>query len=281
MLVNDIREKVEGFFSKLLDSDEEQIISISSGSYGHATGDTIEALLLGHLQECGLDAYYTNQFVEEVFKLVGPNKNRLENYLDGIWWSKLPLYSTQQKKNFLNGKPVGSYQQAGADIVVFYGDDLYREPEKVILINAKSHSLDRKSRAPNIISAQRLLEFCRELLRSDNDLEYAEYWFIGVNHKQINDRQAQVEDIIVKDLFKIDVSKITQINFDAAIQIQTHIEDMVEIEQTKAQFIKSLSSRFIQDWQHHRDKKEEKYVKLYDEINALLRNKRSVTLNDF
>lgn len=270
MSVIEIENTVEEYFKNLLESDDEIIISISSKSYGHATGDTIEELLLNHLQECGLDAYFTSDFVEEVFKTIGPNKRRLERSLDKIWWSKLPLYSTNQKNNFLKGKPVGSYQQAGADIVIFYGEDLAKEPEKAILVNAKSHSLDRKSRAPNIISAQRLLEFCRELLKEEEMLEYAEYWFIGVNHKQINKDNAKVKDILVKDLFKIDVSKIPQINFDAAIQIQSHVEDMAQLDQNKKQFIKDLINRFIESWNHHKNKKEEKYIKLYNDITLLL-----------
>lgn len=266
MDVNEIRAKIENEIPKILN--ENATIRIRDDAYGHSAGDSIEEYIKKLLLRVGLEAYYTNEFVEKFFNLVGRDQTKLNNILNDLWWNDLPLYSTKQKTNFLNGKKIGGYQQAGADIVIFYGNNLLKEPEKIILINAKSHNIDRKSRAPNIISAQRLLEFCNKILSTPEKLNNTEYWFMGVNHTSIDASTAEIKSIMIKDLFKINTDKITQINFDAAIQIQTHIKDMEEIPQTKKEFIKNLSELFIKTWHRHTNQKTRKYENLVEEINS-------------
>ena len=61
------------------------------------------------------------------------------------------------------------------------------------------------------------------------------------------------------------------INFDAAIQIQWHVKDMTEIEQTKLQFIERLANSFILQWRNHDMRKSEKYEKLVKDINEELK----------
>lgn len=262
--IKEIRTEIDRYINTL--NLQNFTFKVKSGSYGHSAGDSIENLIKNILIEGGYEVYFTDEFIEKVFNNIGPNKKVLEKTLNGIWWSKLPLYSKNQEKNFLEGKNIGGYQQAGADIVLFYGNDLKYDPENVILINAKAHNVDRKSRAPNIISAQRLLEFSNELLSNDNMLDNAEYWFIGINHKPIGNNTSKVQSIQIKDLFKINTDKISQINFDAAIQIQTHIKDMEEINQTKKEFIKNLADLFLNEWNKHAHKKQAKYEKLVNEI---------------
>lgn len=266
MNVEEIREKIEKNIPNVLS--ENSTIRIRDDAYGHSAGDSIEEFIKKMLINQGLEAYYTNEFIEKFFNLVGRDERKLESILEDLWWNDLPLYSRKQKTNFLNGKKIGGYQQAGADIVIFYGDDILKEPEKLILINAKSHNVDRKSRAPNIISAQRLLEFCNKILSTPEKLNYTEYWFMGVNHTSIDASTAKIKSIMIKDLFKINTDKITQINFDAAIQIQTHISDMEEISQTKKEFIKNLSDLFIKTWHRHTNQKTKKYESLVEEINS-------------
>lgn len=270
MEVNEIRENIESYFEEILESKENLKFKIKSGAYGHSAGDSIEEILKKNLLEQGWDAYYTHDFVSKVFSIIGPDKDELNSFLDNLWWSKIAIYSKNQLNNFIKGKDIGTYQQAGADIVLFYGEDLKKEPEKVILINAKSHNTDRKSRAPNIISAQRLLEFCSELITNEDMINNAEYWFVGINYSKLDENVAEIEEIYIKDLFKINVSKISQINFDAAIQIQSHVEDMEELEQTKIEFIKDISELFIVTWKNHVTKKTEKYENLIAKINNLL-----------
>lgn len=267
MQVNEIRNKIEKSIQKSMKS-EKLTFTIKSGAYGHSAGDAVENLIKNILKNDGWDVYFTEEFIEKVFNKIGNDKNKINSFLDKMWWSDLPIYSKNQLNNYLKGKHIGGYQQAGADIVLFYGDDLRDEYEKIILINAKSHNIDRNSRAPNIISAQRLLEFCNKLLSSENKLKYAEYWFVGVNHISIGKNTAEIKSILIKDLFKINTNKITQINFDAAIQIQTHIKDMEEINQTKEEFIRKLSNLFIETWYKHSNQKTKKYEKLVNDINS-------------
>jgi len=180
------------------------------------------------------------------------------------------IYSKTQLTTFLKGEKLEPYQQSGSDLVLFYGEDLSKEPAKIILLNAKSHKISRNSRAPNIMSAQRLLENCYTLVRK-NMIDDVEYWFVGINY-QSKENIGTVENIYVKDLFKINVHNIAQINFDAAIQIQNHVEDMEEIDQTRVEFIRDLNDLFINKWQRHTRNKTEKYEELYTKICNVLRD---------
>jgi len=262
-----LRKRIEEICNVMVKA-EDFLIDVRNDAYGHSEGDAIEELLKNMFLDQGCNVFYTKDYVKKVFEITGRNKSDLDAMLKKLWWSSLPLYSLQQKKNFLNGKEIGNYQQAGADIVLFYGSEIEKEPEKIILINAKSHNIERKSRAPNLISAQRLLNFCKDLLENDM-LDYAQYWFIGVNHKPISNNLSRIDEIFIKDLFKMDMNYISQINFDAAIQIQEHVENIHEIDnQTKKEFILKLSNMFINAWYKHSGNKTKKYEKLINEIKS-------------
>lgn len=271
MEVEEIREKIESDFDEILASKENLKFSIGSNAYGHSAGDSIEGWLKTNFLKKGWNVYYTHEFLFEVFQIIGKDEKKLIKFLDNIWWGKFSIYKKGQITNFIKGVPIGTYQQAGADIVLFYGTDLKKEPEKVILLNAKSHNITRRSRAPNIMSAQRLLEFFNDILGKGKMINDAEYWFVGVNYDNNNDDTGEVKQIYIKDLFKIDVTKISQINFDAAIQIQCHVEDMQEIKQSKLEFIERISNLFIETWRKHSERKTIKYEKLVNNIFSLLK----------
>jgi len=265
-----IRKKIESEFSDIFKDEDNLIFEVESGAYGHSAGDAIEGWLKSNLLKNGWDVYYTHEFLSEVFPLIGKDKTNIINYLDNLWWGNL-IHTKRQINDFIKGEEIGPFQQSGADIVLFYGNNIDTEPEKLILINAKSHNIDRMSRAPNIISAQKILTYFKDTLQKDSDMiNNFEYWFFGVNNTQISPKLGKVESIHIKDLFKIDTDCISQINFDAAIQIQFHLADMPEIKQTKLEFIDRLSDLFIEKWKIHSERKEKKYEKLYDDIKKEL-----------
>lgn len=266
MEVLEIREKIEDKLKKILKKENIEF-NVKTDAYGHSAGDSVENLLKINLSDNEWKIFFTHEFIEKILEIYGENRDVLEQFLENIWWGNMKIHTKKQINEFFSGKSVSSYQQAGADIVLFYGENLKENPEKIILINAKSHNLDRNSRAPNIMSAQRILENCNVLLKK-NMLDETEYWFIGVDYSPIEDKKdiGEVKSFHLKDLFKINTNSISQINFDAAIQIQSHVNDMEEINQNKKEFIMSLNNIFIDAWNTHSEKKSEKYGKLYSDI---------------
>ena len=80
------------------------------------------------------------------------------------------------------------------------------------------------------------------------------YWFIGVYSKA-----KEVQEIHLKDLYKLNVEKIT-INFTAALQLQRHVKDMDQIQsQTSEQFIKKLATKVLEKWKPFSKKKTKEY----------------------
>ena len=266
-----IRTSIEKLFAAVLKDNEklEIVGNINEEAYGHTAGIPTEDWAKTRL-EAEFTIYYPNEILLEIFKLF-KNEKDIKNFLETVWWSKL-LFTNQQLVDFLNEKEVKRWQQEGADLVLFYGKTIAEDSEKVILINVKAHNSLKESRPPNIMSAQRLLEFFNyTLLKSDSKrrLEQMELLFLGVDYTTAGD-QATVNNIHIKDLFKLDVTEIPQINFDAAIQIQWHVKDMKEIKQTKKEFILKLSNEFIKRWNHHSSAKQEKYEELVKNIKSKL-----------
>jgi len=266
---NEIREKILTQLTDKLKAEKNIMAELKkTDAYGHEAGAPAEEWVRLALLENKWNVFYPNQFLDEYLKPFKKDRAFIQTQLAKVWWSPL-IITNKQIVEFLAGKPIGRWQQEAADLVLFYGSEISKEPEKVILINVKSHEVNRDSRAPNIISAQRLLEFCHFLLsQSDvkSSLDKLDYWFIGVSW-QNDTKGAKIQGIFLKDLFKLDTEKIPQINFDAAIQIQWHVKDMKEIEQTKLQFIERLANSFILQWRNHSKKKSDKYEILVKEIN--------------
>lgn len=271
--VEEIKALVEKRFSQIIKTKENLKIKgiINPDAYGHSAGTPIEEWVREHIEkETDYKVFYPNELLLIVFKSL-KEKGKIIEFLEDIWWGKL-LFTKEQLVSFLLNKGVKRWQQEGADLVLFYGTDIMAEPHKIVLINVKSHESSRQSRAPNIMSAQRLLEFFEYTLAKEKGsdiLDEVELWFLGVTYDIIDD-EAKVNGVAIKDLFKLDVAKIPQINFDAAIQIQWHVEDMKEIKQTKQQFVLSLTDEFLKRWTHHSKSKQAKYEELVKNIKDKL-----------
>lgn len=274
--VSDIKKKVKEQLQNELKTKKVILDTLMKvDAYGHEAGMPFEDWVRDVLSK-NWDISPPNEFVVRALTPVKKDEEAILQYLSKQWWGEL-LFCKKQIRIYLEGKHVDRWQQEGADLVIFYGKDLQKEPEKVILLNVKSHEVNRDSRPPNIMSAQRLLMFFHNITRKpnfDRILNFVELWFVGVSW-EASKKGAIVKDVVIKDLFKLDVEKIPQINFDAAIQIQWHVIDMVEKEQTKIEFIENLSSMFIQKWKRHSESKGKKYEKLVDDIKKGISQRQS------
>jgi len=266
----DIRKEIEKQFEAILRNGKQLTIEVEEDAYGHLAGTRVEEWVRQRLTEQNWQIFYPNTFLEKLFSKIGKDEDRIKRALSENWWGSL-LATRGQIIDFLNNRPIGRWQQEAGDLILFYGDDILNS-EKAILLNVKSHNISRKSRPPNIMSAQRLLEFLYEIVvqkRFDDRLDKVQLWFVGVGY-MVEKSIANVQEVNLKDLFKLDTSRIPQINFDAAIQIQWHVKDMVEIKQTKKEFIKNLAKTFLEQWRRHAQGKEQKYAKLVQGIEKAL-----------
>lgn len=266
-----IRREISSEFDEIKENlDNDTIVfstDLSRDSYGHDAGSKLEEWVRKFLLDNNWEVYYPNEFIKNFFDEIKPSPNDIDKIIQNIWWGGL-LITKKQIKAYFEGKKIDRWQQEAADLILLYGDNIEFDFEKVILINVKSHEIHRASRAPNIISAQRLLEFFHNLILQDKSkdlMDKLNYWFIGIGWEH-TDKGGVIKDAIIKDLFKLDTNKIPQINFDAAIQIQWHVKDMIEKEQSKEDFILNLSYTFLTQWESHSKRKGNKYKKLVTEI---------------
>lgn len=126
------------------------------------------------------------------------------------------------------------------------------------------------------MSAERLLKFFYSLLNRDDAYEMLEkvnLWFVGVSY-DMTSTGAIASSVHIRDLFLLDLSKLPQINFDAAIQIQWHVKDMIEIAQDKFTFVEKLADTFMEQWQRHAKSKQEKYERLAKNLKDCIKKIR-------
>lgn len=276
-MLQDIRKRIEQAFSESVRTGKQNTVPgfEKADAYGHEAGAPIERWVKTSLENIDwgdwhIGVYFPNEFLQTVFSRIGRNKDRIVEALNSTWWGPL-IVSKKQIGRFVEGHAVDRWQQEGADIVVSYGADVLEDINDVVLINAKSHDVERASRPPNIMSAQRLLEYFAFILERKDLLKLLEkvnLWFLGVDYS-VEDNKATVSDVHIKDLFSLHLAKLPQINFDAAIQIQWHVRDMVEKSQDKLAFMKELAETFMKQWKSHSGRKEEKYEKLVRRIKKL------------
>jgi len=282
-MIDQIRRKVEHEFGNALKSGKITTIQgfERADAYGHEAGMPIERWVKSFLEKIdwgnwSIRIYFPNELFQEIFSKIGRNETKILKMIDDTWWGPL-MVSKKQVQQFMNSQAVERWQQEGADIIIFYGNDILKDINNIILINAKSHDIARSSRPPNIMSAQRLLEyFASTLARQDaaEMLDKVSLWFLGVDYS-VSANQATVHSVHIKDLLLLNLARLPQINFDAAIQIQWHVRDMVEIDQDRLTFIQNLAKTFIEQWKAHSDQKKEKYGKLVERIERLVEGLRN------
>jgi len=236
--------------------------------YGHDIGAKLEAYARNMLQKSlpGLErqmtACWPHEFLNKLQRKHQASGLDHINAVAGTWWGNL----------LLQGKPtLKAYQQTqgmGADLVCHH-EETPDDAGAVILINVKSRNTARKGRPPNIISAYRLLNYFSNMcypLAARGLLEEIRYWVLGFDHKS-----GVVQNAHVKDLLKLDVSRMPPINFDAAMQIQWHVGDMATLpRQTPREFISKFTTKFNEDWKKHKERRDERIHKSTDAVQKSL-----------
>jgi hypothetical protein len=249
---------------------------ISRRVHGSAAGIPFEEWVVNALKSCKLNAFLQEGFVEYVVKEL--RELGFSRFIENIvfektWWGSYVVSESQLKAALKNEKPT-VYQQSLADVIVFYGIDVSRDLNDVLIINVKSHDVSKLSRPPNIISALRVLEFGKDLLTKaqyyPDFIDKANIIFVGIYYS-IKDNIGHIVDIYVKDFFKLDVNKMPPINFDAAIQIQWHVRDMVENPAIdKITFLENLAKKYLIEWQKFMGERTKDIENLIDELNKLI-----------
>jgi len=254
VLMNSIRKCLETYPDK-------KVSGISRRRHGSAAGIPFEEWARDAFRQCNFNVFLQEEFIEYIIgelKRIGFSREKIRSIIkERTWWGIGDyVISKSQLDAALNSKKVPVYQQSIADVVIFYGEIGARDLgslNNVLLVNVKSHDMSKLSRPPNIISALRVLEFARDLLRRSlqhpDFIEKANLIFIGIYYQSVNN-YAQIMKIYIRDFFKLDVTRMPPINFDAANQIQWHIKDMVENPSVdKLTFFKSIAKKYLDEWQ--------------------------------
>lgn len=266
MVPADIRSLFKEYFDKLPDDDK--CLSGVEG-FGHQAGIPVEDWVKERLNEAlpDIHTYSTREFFQVVFCEYSGD---IEKLLESTWWgfkgyrgARL-LITKGQIESIQSGESPDEWQQSGSDLVVYLGEDS-KSLYDIVAINVKSHNTSRESRDPNIMSAQRLLYFFKDLLDRDFDLDRVAMWFLGVEY-HVDETETLVENIHIRDLFSLDLDSLPLINFDAAIQIQWHVHNMVEKTQSKREFMGNLAGVFMEQWSKHSSGKTKRYEKIVSEI---------------
>ncbi|MEM4005816.1 MAG: HincII family type II restriction endonuclease [Desulfurococcaceae archaeon] len=276
-----LKRKVIENLGEAVKDPNRKFIAIPQRASGSASGLPFEQWTKEVLNERGLKVFLQEEFVKELVNAMKNKRIVLDEITKTIrerTWYGLRDYviSREQLKSALEGKEVPTYQQSMADLVLFYGKDLIEDINDVILINVKSHDIEKVSRPPNIISAKRVLEFIRDvLIYCPNLLDKINLWFLGIYYRR-RGRNAEIIEVYAKDFFKLDVTRIPIINFDAAIQIQWHVKDMVEIPDiNRAKFIENLAKEYLKRWERFAKRRSENVRQLVNElINLIGKNEK-------
>jgi len=275
-------EKVKLKVKECFDRYPDKVIRVPERRHGSAAGLPFEEWVLRVLRDrnCYLNAFLQEEFVKHVVvelrKYFSPDTTR--NIIKrATWWGDYVVSDSQLDAALRNEEKIPIYQQSITDIIVLYGEgeDVRRNLNDVLLINVKSHDESRLSRPPNIISALRILGFARDLLKKSQQypdfVEKANLIFIGIYY-QTKDDYAQIMEVYVKDFFKLDVEQMPPINFDAAIQIQWHVKDMIEKPDVdKLTFFECLSKKYLDEWQRFMKERTARAEDLVNELKQLIK----------
>jgi len=283
MGVEEIRQNIKELCLQINEFDEKNkpIITIPGGATGSAAGLPFEDWFRGILSKNTKDGVLGKL---EFVKYIMENylcKTNLESLLKDTWWGKLQQF-THETIRRVEEREEPKLQQALGDIIVKYGDDL----NDVVLINVKATEINDNGpigRPPNIVSAFRLLEFLTELFDEKiNLIDKVNVWLAGFYYIPIGSGKVRIEQSHYRDMFKLDLEKAPPINFDAAIQIQWHLGDMVEREkQTLDEFAKELGEKYLNEWKSFKKRRDEKMEKIVNKLfSAIERNHAQKKLSD-
>jgi hypothetical protein len=282
MAVEEIRQIVKEFCEKINESEvkKKPIISVPRGATGSAAGLPFEKWFQKAISD---------KIKYEVFGRLDFMNYILENYnisldilLKTTWWGGFQQFTPENIRRVKKGeKP--KLQQTLGDIIIKYGNDL----NDIILINVKATEVSNGEpvgRPPNIISAYRLLRFFLELFNNKPHLiKKVNVWLVGFDYNPLEEEKVRIRQCHFKNLFWLDLDKAPPINFDAAIQIQWHLRDMIECEeQTVEDFAQKLAYKYRAEWKAFVNQRNEKLERFVEKLLSLIREnllKRRMLIN--
>jgi len=268
MIVEEIRENLKEFCERInkLGETEKPIVGIPKGATGSAAGLPFERwfqseISKGIRQEVFGRLDFVNYFIKNHLDTASP---------ENLWWWTIQQITPETIRRVKKGEEP-KLQQAMGDIIIKYGEDL----NDVVLINVKATEVSNGEpigRAPNIVSAFRLLNFFVEMFDEKPRLvDKVNVWLVGFDYNPIGKDKVRIRQCHFKDLFRLDLDEAPELNFDAAIQIQWHLGDMIEDEkQALEEFAVKLAEKYRTEWKDftkRRDKKLEEIInKLFSAI---------------
>jgi len=267
--------------------EENKIINIPVGATGSAAGlpfeDWFYQELRSRITGLGFEIFRPFDFVLYIInEIIDQRRIPLDQLRNNVWWWSIQQFSESLIKRVREGERP-KQQQAMGDIIVKYGIDL----NDVVLINVKATEVDKRGkpvgRPPNIISSLRLLEFLHRLFTKHRNLiDKVNIWLVCFHYYRPRPGIAKIHKAIFRDLFKLDLSKAPSINFDAAIQIQWHVEEMIEDPSlTIEKFAIILARKLLDEWERFYQKRDRKIRKLTEELLQAIRNScRQSTLDN-
>jgi len=273
MSVEEIREKIQKFCIEITESNETEksTLSIPRGATGSGTGQPFENWLQNLLPEIiEYQVFGKFDFAKYVIKNYLNNKS-LTSLLKTTWWAAFQQLTPSSVRRIEEGEQP-KLQQAFGDIIVKYGDDW----NDILLIDVKATEISNgkpTGRPPNIVSAFRLLRFFAGLFDEKAHLiEKVNVWLIGFDYIPVGNGEVRINQAHCKDLFALDLDKTPSINFDAAIQIQWHLRDMVEREdQTLEEFARGLANKYLDDWKAFTNRRDKQIEEIVEKLLAAIK----------
>jgi hypothetical protein len=262
--------------SELNKAKDKPIVNLKKGASGSAAGLPFEDWAYNKLKERFREPYrlFNTYDLAEYLTYNILNKTSLSELRGKTWWVGLQQLTEETIQEIRLGRRP-KFQQALGDLILQYGDDI----NTVALLNIKSSELgdDRpQGRPPNIVSAYRLLEFLAELIDEKYHLiDKVAIYFLGFYYKRIDEEHVSVDRCYLRNLFKLDVKKAPPINFDAAIQIQWHIMDMVEKEQSLLDFAEQLAEKYLEEWRAFTNTRTRKIERTIDNLRKAIKKYKS------
>lgn len=159
-------------------------------------------------------------------------------------------------------------QNDTAESIVFSDAAKEFNSNLVSLVDVKSQNAGKKAQPPNIISANKLIEIAKLVLKNGKPVDF-EILYVGVKFKTAQQDGKDVlvaDDWKVVDLFKVDPSKI-YINWSAALQIQFH---PFEVDQSYTGTANEWLKDFVSVYVTSLEKRVKKQQKAIDELKKLI-----------
>ena len=274
MGIDEVRRRIEEIFQGL--NANQLTFRRTTQMVGHSAGifvrDKIKEILVRHLSVLEPQEFLARRLLPYREGLLrAANKSAYINclfvQLGGQWWWKLCSRGKRKVLAYLqDDAPLGYKQEDTPDLVI--------DEEIIIFLNIKSHNTAKMSRPPNIMSANKILNlFDWIAAQPDADrnliLENVQILFVGVSWYEQQD-QIIFQDINIRNFFCLDLSQISTINFDAAIQIQWHVADMVELDSPlpRLDFIREFVEMFNQRWESFIHRRNQSYLRKTQNIIA-------------